>query len=336
MSAPTKAVPRLARVNVPAAGFDLPVVAYGTGTALYQRDVSKEVSIAAEAGHRFFDLAEMYKNTQYAGNGLRPHLTSGESGIKRSDLIILTKIGEGQPQAYKALQEEVKALNLLIKDESTTPNPVFDVVLSHYPPRADKAKGRPSNLQVWRELERAVDDGLTRSIGVSNWLAEDIETLYADADAEGGGIKHPIAFNQIEFHPLIASSPQYKALLPLCKEKGIKIMTYSPLVPLTRNLLPEMPKLKEAIDNAVAAKSGRTQTSVLLKYAHQMTNDGIIVTTSSKPERTAEYLSMFASEKSGQEGTPGAEDLLSQAELDAITEAAGQYRSVKAWMEEWW
>ncbi|KAE8213287.1 hypothetical protein CF327_g3193 [Tilletia walkeri] len=291
MSAPTKAVPRLARVNVSAAGFDLPVVAYGTGTALYQRDVSKEVSIAAEAGHRFFDLAEMYKNTQYAGNGLRPHLTSADSGIKRSDLIILTKIGEGQPHAYKALQEEVKALNLLIKDASTTPNPVFDV---------------------------------------------DIETLYADADAEGGGLKHPIAFNQIEFHPLIASSPQYKALLPLCKEKGIKIMTYSPLVPLTRNLLPEMPKLKEAIDNAVAAKSGRTQTSVLLKYAHQMTNDGIIVTTSSKPERTAEYLSMFASEKTGKEGTPGAEDLLSQAELDAITEAAGQYRSVKAWMEEWW
>ncbi|CAD6966106.1 unnamed protein product [Tilletia laevis] len=333
MSASNSAIPRLARVRVPAAGFDLPVLAYGTGTALYQRDISKEVGIAARAGHRFFDFAEMYANTQYAGNGLRPLLTSPDSGVKRDDLTILTKIADGQTHAYKSLQEEVAALNLNAGDAK----PAFDVVLSHYPPRANKEKGRPSNLQVWRELERAVDDGLTRSIGVSNWLAEDIEKLYADAEAEdgGAGLKHPIAFNQIEFHPLIASTPQYKALLPLCKEKNIKIMTYSPLVPLTKNLLPEMPALKEALDKAVAAKSGRTQASVLLKYAHQMTNDGIIVTTSSKPERTAEYIDMFAAVGTGKDGTPGAEDLLSQAELDAITQAAAQYKPVKAWMEEY-
>jgi len=113
-------------------------------------------------------------------------------------------------------------------------------------------------------------------------------------------------------------------------------MTYSALVPLTRNLLPEMPALKEAIDNAVAAKPGRTQASVLLKYASQLTNDGIIVTTSSRPERTAEYLSMFAVDGSGVAGVPGAEDRLSEGELEAITRAGAQYKVYKAWMDEWW
>ncbi|KAK0536112.1 hypothetical protein OC834_001297, partial [Tilletia horrida] len=70
----------------------------------------------------------------------------------------------------------------------------------------------------------------------------------------------------------------------------------------------------------------------LLKYAQQLTG-GIIVTTSTKPERTAEYVTMFAAD--GAAGA-GAEDKLSEAELEAITSAAAQYKSVKAWMEEWW
>ncbi|KAK0518034.1 hypothetical protein OC835_005892, partial [Tilletia horrida] len=56
---------------------------------------------------------------------------------------------------------------------------------------------------------------------------------------------------------------------------------------------------------------------------------GIIVTTSTKPERTAEYVTMFAAD-----GAAGAGDKLSEAELEAITSAAAQYKSVKAWMEE--
>ncbi|KAK0523010.1 hypothetical protein OC834_005844 [Tilletia horrida] len=221
-------IPKLARLQpANAPELSLPLVAYGAGTALYRRDIAKEVQTAAQAGHRFFDLAEMYQNTGSAGNGLRAFLSSGDSTVSRNDLTILTKIADGQIHAYKTLQEEIAALNL---SSSSTDSPAFDIVLSHYPPRANAAKARPSNVQVWRELERAVDDGLTRTIGVSNWLAPDIEEVYS---AEGG-VKHPIAFNQIEFHPLLASTPQYKELLPLCREKGITIMTYSALVPLTR------------------------------------------------------------------------------------------------------
>ncbi|KAK0547161.1 hypothetical protein OC846_004970 [Tilletia horrida] len=315
-------VPRLAREIVPNAGFDIPVVAYGAGTALFQKAIEKEVSTALEAGHRFFDLAEMYGNTASAGDGLRPALSSGK--VDRKDLTILTKITDGQAQLYKTIQEEIKALNL---PPSTGPEAApFDIVLSHYPPRANKAKGRPSNIEAWRELERALDDGLTRSIGVSNWLADDIEGVYKE------GVKHDIAYNQIEFHPLVASTPQYQALLPVCKEKGIKIMCYSALVPLTRNLLPEAPALKEALDKAVAAKPGRTHASVLLKYARQVTG-GTIVTTSSKPQRTAEYLSMFAVE-GGEESIAGNDDVLSQAEIDAITKAGAQHKECKAWMTE--
>jgi len=304
------------------------------GTVLFQRPIDKEITTAAQAGHRFFDLAEMYQNTGSAGDGLRPVLNDSTAKLTRDDLTILTKISDGQKEAYKKLQAEIKALNL---PSSSTSRPPFDIVLSHYPPRANVAKGRPSNIEVWRELKRARADGLTRAIGVSNWLAHDIQEVYDAEEKEKEGEEQvPIAFNQIEFHPLLASTPQYKALLPLCKEKGIKIMTYSALVPLTRNLLPEMPALKEAIDNAVAAKPGRTQASVLLKYASQLTNDGIIVTTSSRPERTAEYLSMFAVDGSGVAGVPGAEDRLSEGELEAITRAGAQYKVYKAWMDEWW
>lgn len=160
-------------------GYELPRLAFGTGTALYNSSASTQVTMALEAGFRFVDGAEVYENESSAGDGIQAFLKS--SGKKRDEIYVLTKVGKnGMKDLQAAVKEEMSKLQV----------DYLDAYLLHFPPRGKD--GLPSNVEAWKELEKIKEKGLTKCIGVSNWLASDIQQLL---DA---GLSVP-DINQIEF-----------------------------------------------------------------------------------------------------------------------------------------
>eukprot|EP00756_Hemistasia_phaeocysticola_P000963 Hpha_TRINITY_DN10699_c0_g1::TRINITY_DN10699_c0_g1_i1::g.156905::m.156905/K00011/AKR1B; aldehyde reductase len=69
-------------------------------------------------------------------------------------------------------------------------------------------------------MERLVEEGLVRNIGVSNFDEPRLEEL------SRVGLKHPVAANQVEMHPDLAQTP----LVEYCQGKGIVVTAWSPLL----------------------------------------------------------------------------------------------------------
>ncbi|ETS60389.1 hypothetical protein PaG_05593 [Moesziomyces aphidis] len=260
-------------------GVELPRLAFGTGTALYQSAAAKQVTMALNAGFRFVDGAEVYANEESAGEGIQAFLKS--SGLKREDIYVLTKVGkDGMKDLQSAVKEEMRKLQV----------DYLDSYLLHFPPRGKD--GLPSNVDAWRQLEKIKAAGLTKSIGVSNWLASDIQQLL---DA---GLSVP-DINQIEFHPYLYANAEYTKLLALQKKHGIVTMTYAALAPFYKSTLPEDGPLHKALTAIAAKNDQRTTAAVLLRWALQR-SEGIITTTTSKESRANELLDQLDSNNDAQ------------------------------------
>jgi diketogulonate reductase-like aldo/keto reductase len=164
-----------------ASGAELPRLAFGTGTALFGTNATQQVTIALDAGFRFVDGAEAYANEESAGEGISSFLKKNTLGLQRSDLYVLTKAGANS----------MKDLQLGVKDSMRKLQVDYlDAYLLHFPPRG--VNGLPTNVEAWKQMEKIKSAGLARSIGVSNWLADDIQEIL---DA---GLSAP-EINQTEF-----------------------------------------------------------------------------------------------------------------------------------------
>jgi len=148
---------------------------------------------------------------------------------------------------------------------------------------------------AWKEFEKIKEDGLAKSIGVSNFNVEQLQTIIKTAQIKP-------AVNQIRFHPY--NYAEQKAVVEYGAKHGIVTEGYSSLTSLTK--LPGGPV--DPVVATIAARLNASAAQVLLKWVRAK---GVVnVTTSSKKERLAEYLAV--------------EDLppLTVAEISAI-DAAG-------------
>ena len=84
-------------------------------------------------------------------------------------------------------------------------------------PNNDVIFDQSSFLESWGELEKAVDQGLTKSIGVSNFSQEQVQSILDICRIKP-------AVNQVECHPY---NNQAK-LLEFLTKNGIKMTAYSP------------------------------------------------------------------------------------------------------------
>ena len=134
------------------------------------------------------------------------------------------------------------------------------------------------------------------------------------------------ACNQIEVHPLVHNDNE--PLLALCKEEGIVVAAYSPLTALTQAAGGPVDKIAKRIAKEVRRRASPllkrqrsiSDTLVHLMWAKHATNDGIIVTTSSKPERMADQIQL------------GSIDPLTDAEIRELTEAGKSQPTKRIWM----
>lgn len=136
----------------------------GLGTFNDESSKLEEVvkSAILEHGYRHIDTASLYGNEEQIGNALE-HVFA--QGVKREDIFITTKIWQAERDDVEgALRRSLSKLKV----------DYVDLYLLHWmAPKMDwedekqPIKNTPTH-KVWAELERLVDEGLIKNIGVSN------------------------------------------------------------------------------------------------------------------------------------------------------------------------
>jgi len=177
--------------------FGLGVYAIDNGPKLYNA-----VNHAIKTGYRLFDCATKYKNEEMLGKTLK------ESDLKRENYFVVSKLNpenHGFMLAKKNIKESVEKVGL----------GYIDLYLIHSPKNGKL-------VETWKALIELKQEGLVKSIGVSNFNKQHLEVLLSR------GMEVP-AVNQIELNPW----HQQPGVVKYCEERNIAVMGFCPLA---RNL----------------------------------------------------------------------------------------------------
>jgi len=280
-------------------GPPIPRIAYGTGTEWWvgkntgqiNQNLVQSLKTAFAAGFRHIDTAEIYGTEQDIGVALKEFLK--ESGLERKDFVINSKVGPGIANIAQAARECLDRLQLSY----------FDVFYIHAP-FFSKFKYDGTLMDAWKAMEKLVDDGLAKAIAVSNYAPSHLQEILKEARIK------PV-INQVEFHPYL----QQHELVKFCKEHNIAIASYGPLASIIYK--PGGPV--DPIVSELAVKYKKTEGQILLRWNYQKGN--IVITTSSKPDRMKEILSIEEFE-------------LSPEDEERIDAAGSQLKYRKFWDKE--
>jgi diketogulonate reductase-like aldo/keto reductase len=259
-------------------GTAIPVLGFGVWQVPDGAECERAVRWALDAGYRHIDTAQAYRNEGSVGRALR------DSGVARGEVFITTKF---YPARRDPVAEVEGSLRRLGVDE-------VDLYIIHWPQRGP--------TWAWPGMEAARERGLARSIGVSNFSAQELEQVVSIASA-------PPAVNQIQFSPF-----EYRrALLEACESRSVAVEAYSPLGTgrhLTDRTVAE-----------VAARLGRTPAQVLLRWCLQ--RDTIVLPKSTHQERIEANAQIFDFSLSDDD----------MATLDALDGTGGTDRARES---KWW
>ncbi|WP_231706800.1 aldo/keto reductase, partial [Tsukamurella conjunctivitidis] len=139
-------------------GHTIPRIGFGV-FLVPEAQTREAVSTALEAGYRHIDTAAIYHNEAAVGRAL------ADSGLDRDDVFVTTKLwnsDQGRDSARPALEASLERLGL---DH-------VDLYLIHWP-----TPQRDLYVQTWEALQELQQEGLTRSIGVSNFLPEHLHRI---------------------------------------------------------------------------------------------------------------------------------------------------------------
>ena len=188
-------------------GVEIPKLGLGTWF-IDDDDAGDAVRAAIGIGYRNIDTAQAYGNERGVGAGVRA------SGVPRTELFVSTKLAaeiKDYDQAVTAIDQSLSTLDI----------DYVDLMLIHAPQPWDDFRGgdySAGNQAAWRALEDAHKAGTLRSIGVSNFLPEDLDDIL-----EHGTVAPHV--NQILVHA--GNTPS--ELIAYCQDKGILVEAYSPI-----------------------------------------------------------------------------------------------------------
>jgi len=220
-------------------GRNIPCPGFGTFKTPDGEICIDAVREAIKAGYTHIDTAAVYGNEYSVGEGIR------QGGKPRSELFVTSKLWNTE----RGYDSTLRACEKSLKDIGTD---YLDLYLIHWPANTmqfgDKAAS--INLDTWRAMERLVDEGVLRSIGLSNFYPSHMEPILAGANIAP-------AVDQIEYHPGLLQ----EETIALCRKHGILVEAWSPL---GRGKLLEDPVLCE-----IAGRYGKTSAQVLLRWCVQ-------------------------------------------------------------------
>jgi 2,5-diketo-D-gluconate reductase A len=240
-------------------------------------EAQRVVSTAIDAGYRLIDTAAIYGNEVGVGAGI------AASGIARDDLFVTTKLWNSEQGFDSTLKAAETSLEKLRLD-------FVDLYLIHWP---CPAKGR--FLDTWRAFIRLQEEGRVKSIGVSNFAPEHLDTIIKET-----GIT-PV-LNQVELHPDFQQAALRKA------HTAHKIITQS-WSPLGQGKLLEHPAI-----SAIAARHGRTPAQIIIRW--HLESGFSVIPKSVTESRIRENINVF-------DFTLTAEDKAALAALDGTGSRLG-------------
>jgi 2,5-diketo-D-gluconate reductase A len=238
-------------------GSAIPAIGYGTAS-LDDDNAPETVGIAIDVGYRLIDTAARYDNEVGVGRGI------AESSVERGELFVTTKLrgnDHGRDEARRGLTGSLERLGL----------DYVDLYLIHWPlPRLDRY------VESWETMIAMREEGLVRSIGVSNFLPEHLDRL----ERETGVMP---AVNQVEMHPEW-TQPEQRAY-----DSGHGIVTES-WSPLRRG----GDVLTSPVVADIASAHGISPGQVVLRWHVQ---SGVVpIPYSGNPERIASNFDVFSFE----------------------------------------
>jgi len=269
-------------------GNKMPIIGLGSWAAPLE-ETENALKIAIDLGYRHIDTAYTYRNERGVGNAIKAKIQEGV--IKREDVFVTTKlpgIGMRKSDVEKFLRISLFDLQTSYVDlyliHTPLGFPAQDNLENVFPREADgsMAMDNSTNLEeIWQEMERMVDLGLAKSIGISNFNTMQVQRIVDMARIKPANI-------QVECHAYL----QQKKLRNFCKSKGITVCAYGPIgspgkpeVDKKRGApTADIPKLLEdPVVVSTAKKHDRSPAQVLLRFLIQ--EEVVVIPKSGNPER---------------------------------------------------
>lgn len=298
-----------------ASGQRMPLIGLGTWKSP-QGKTAAAVKAAVRAGCRLIDTANDYNNEREIGQALRELVDAGE--VRREELFVQCKLWNANHRPANAWLDLRASLEDLQLD-------YIDCYVIHWPmacpalpdgsaPGLRKSGAFPGNfrerqeggcwmfphddegryvfdkeahyVETWHTMEQMVDEGLVRSIGLSNFNKRQVGEVVAAAR------KHPVSVNQCESHPYLAQ----RDLRDFCAHHNVVFQAYSPLGSFDRPKFfrrdtDPAPVFENETILSIAAKHGRTPAQVVLRW--HVEHGGSAVPKSVTPERIAQNTNVF-------------------------------------------
>jgi 2,5-diketo-D-gluconate reductase A len=235
-------------------GLAIPVIGFGTWP-IPDREAEGMVAAAIETGYRLIDTAEMYRNEEGVGRGVRA------SGVDRSEIFVTTKLSQrwhGFNEAQQAFENSARRLGM----------DYIDLFLIHWPnPAMDRY------VDAWRGMIELLHRGEARSIGVSNFKPAHLQRLID----ETGLATH---INQVELNPWVPRVAERE----FHDRHGIVTESWAP-IGKGGGLL------RDPVIQALARERERSPAQVVLRWHLQ---SGLIpIPKTSQRQRLAENLDVF-------------------------------------------
>jgi 2,5-diketo-D-gluconate reductase A len=257
MTTPTSNVPLITLGD----GVRIPQLGFGVFQVPAQ-DTARAVGLALEAGYRHIDTAAAYRNEAGVGEAVR------DARLGRDEVFITTKCfnsDHGFALATRALHDSLERLGM----------EQVDLYLIHWP-----VPSRDRYVETWQAFIGAHQQGLVRSIGVSNFQPDHLRRLIDET-----GVTPSV--NQVELHPRL----QQADLRRVHEELGIATEAWSPLA--------QGEVLDDPVISSIAEAHRRTPGQVVLRWHLQLGN--IVIPKSVTPERIVENFDVFDFELSREE-----------------------------------
>ena len=259
-------------------GNEIPVLALGVWQVPDGPACHRSVEWALEAGYRHIDTAQGYGNESSVGQAIR------SSGIPREDIFITTKFNPSSKDPEAEIQRSLERLQL----------DSVDLYIVHWP------KGGPT--WAWDGMQRSQRNGYARSIGVSNFSADELDAVLKVAEI-------PPVINQVQFSPFEFR----RSLLEKSEAQNIVLEAYSPLGTGSH--------LDDPTIAGIAERLGRTPAQVLIRWAIQ--HGLVVLPKSTHQERIQENAQVFDFELSPDDMTT----------LDSLDSTGGTDDAREA---KWW
>lgn len=241
-------------------GYEMPLNGLGT-YSLKDEICVQSVSSALASGVRLIDTAHAYDNEEAIGKAIKA------SRVPREELFITTKLYPDQFSDPEAAIEE--ALDKLDVD-------YIDLLLLHHPGVDD--------VKAYKAMESYMEMGKIRSIGLSNWYVEELETFLPQVSITPAVVQN-------EIHPYY----QENEVIPFIQEKGIVVEGWYPFG--GRGHTKEL--LDDEVINEIAENHKVTSAQIILRWNLQ--KGVVVIPGSSNPVHIKENTDIYHFELSKSE-----------------------------------